>query len=478
MKFQVIALALVGVVGTEATSYPVGVSNCGVQSWIEDAPKRAVTMNQGTTEVMLGLGLADHMVGTAYLDDEIWPEVAKDYEKIPVLSETYPDIDTLKSVDPDFIYASYRSAFEAKTSEDSKRIDYFDIVEECELMVSTSRGNYTYCRPELHEKGIQTYLQTPSCELEEHRPDEGTLNTLYQEIWDIALIFNAFEKARVLVDNIESHFKAAARIVEFSEAEKPKVLWLDGWHPVTPFVGACCGSVQAIIDYAGGVNIYESLGLEAKATWADGSWDNIVEADPDVIVMIDASWDIADQKIYELCKNETTRELRAVKNRNFITVPFSASTLGVRIGTLAYNLAEAFVAFSTGNPLSSVDFSEVTVTMDGDEGGQAVGSSGARVYTRLPIWNGTDLETFCPGGPESNAMITDDAPFVDFFSDSITVTNTDAEIKEVKKIPAWGTALIVIFAVGGVAAIGFIVHMVKKEKEGTPLFAIDDKSMA
>ena len=89
----------------------IGISNCGVQSWIQEPPKRAVTMNQGTTEVMLALGLEDSMVGTAYLDDYIWPAVEEAYNKIPVIGTSYPNITTLLSVDPDFIYASYSSAF-------------------------------------------------------------------------------------------------------------------------------------------------------------------------------------------------------------------------------------------------------------------------------------------------------------------------------------------------------------------------------
>ena len=280
-----------------ATSYPVGITNCGVQSWIPDAPERAVTLNQGTTEMMLGLGLEDQMVGTAYLDDDIWPEVAAAYDSIPVLSDTYPDIEVLQSVDPDFLYASYRSAFEARVDpEKTSRIDYFAMLEEgCNTTITDDRGNYTYCRPELHDTGIQTYLQTPSCEFEEHRPDEVTLDTLYHEIWDIALIFDAFDKARVLVDNIESHFNAATKLVEtyMPAGSKPKVLWLDKWDPLTPFVGACCGSVQAIIDYSGGENIYADLGEEKKATWDSGDWGDIVEMDPDVIIMVQASWDNA-----------------------------------------------------------------------------------------------------------------------------------------------------------------------------------------
>lgn len=55
------------------------------------------------------------------------------------------------------------------------------------------------------------------------------------------------------------------------------------------------------------------------------------------------------EKLYNLCSNDITREMRAVKNRSFLTVPFSGSTLGVRIGALAYNLAEAMVNFASAS---------------------------------------------------------------------------------------------------------------------------------
>jgi len=113
---------------------------------------------------------------------------------------------------------------------------------------------------------------------------------------------------------------------------------------------------------------------------------------------------LSDEKLYHLCNNEMTRNLKAVQNRRFITVPFSASTLGVRIGSLSYNLAEAVTALVNFKPLSSVQFTETTF----EGGATATGKSGAKVYTRLPIVNGVDLETFCPGG-ESKIFVTDDS---------------------------------------------------------------------
>ncbi len=101
-----------------------------------------------------------------------------------------------------------------------------------------------------------------------------------------------------------------------------------------------------------------------------------------------------------------TRNLKAVKNRRFITIPFSATTLGVRIGSLAFNLAEAITALVQNGPLSSVQFTEITLA--DQDAKEAIGKSGAIVYTRLPIVNSVDLETFCPGG-QSNIFVTDDS---------------------------------------------------------------------
>ena len=238
-----------------ALAYPVGLTNCGESNWIQATPKRAVTMNQGATEVLLALNLSDHMAGTAYLDDEIWPELAESYAKVPVLSATYPNITTLMSVEPDFIFASYSSAFHQ-----GEAIDYESVVGNCSLDLIAGKydeGTIS-CRKELHDYGIQTYLQNPYCEKIEHR-NKVDMNTLFTEIWDMANAFDAHNEARQLIDSIEGHLEEAIQVAEFGKALNPtpiRVLWLDSWHDETPFVGACCGSVGLILESSGAENIF------------------------------------------------------------------------------------------------------------------------------------------------------------------------------------------------------------------------------
>lgn len=66
------------------------VSSCGLDLSVDAAPERAVTLEQGATELLLALGLGDAMIGTSYLTDAVAPEFADAYAQIPVLADQYP----------------------------------------------------------------------------------------------------------------------------------------------------------------------------------------------------------------------------------------------------------------------------------------------------------------------------------------------------------------------------------------------------
>jgi iron complex transport system substrate-binding protein len=273
-----------------AAQYPIGITNCGVSSWINGTPSRAVSMNQGATELLLALNLSSRMVGTAYLDDEIWPEVAAKYSEIPVLSATYPTIDELLAVEPDFVFASYSSAFQLGY------VNTTSYAGECDLgnpNEDETNSTSTSCRQELNGRGIQAYLQVAACEEAEHRPVDNSPAVVFEEIWEVATIFDALDEARQLVDNIDNYFDLAKELSSRGNADPVKILWLDAWSDDAPSVGACCGSVQTIISHSGAKNIFDDVGLEDKATWAPIPWEDIIPLDPDVIVVIDASWDKA-----------------------------------------------------------------------------------------------------------------------------------------------------------------------------------------
>lgn len=278
-----------------ASTAPVTVDNCGVTVTVDAPPTRLVTLNQGATEVALSLGLQDRMVGTAYLDDEIASELRSAYEKVPVLAQQYPTKEAFLAARPDFAYAAYASAFEDKA-------------------VGT--------RADLAKSGIGTYLSPFGCPKGTPRAD-ATFESAWREVEQVAALFGVDEAAAALVARQRT---AVDQVRQAASGTGMKVFWYDSGDK-TPFVGAGGGGPQLIIDAVGATNIFADL----DGGWAEGSWERIVAAQPDIIVLADASWDTAEAKKKHLMSDPVLKQLKAVTAGAFVTIPFSESTPGVRL---------------------------------------------------------------------------------------------------------------------------------------------------
>lgn len=456
----------------QAIKYPVGITNCHYQQWFDKAPERVAVSSSGAVEIMLAMGLADRIVSSAWVK-EVWAPLDEEFQKFKHYDK-YPPAKELMDSNPDMLYATYSSAFEDPSDPemlvDDKRLNYteaLNLKEPCNVLISSNAygENKTYCRDEIHEAGIGTYLAASYCELAEHRPEDVSIATLYQEVWDIAIIFDAIENARSIVDGIEDDFNQALAISQApgikGEAVDPiRVFWLDMFQSKSrpdekrPYVGACCGGPQIVMEKAGAVNVFQDLGKEDRRIWDRADWDDIVATDPDLIVLIELSTEGAAEKLYNLCSDEKLRKMRAVQQRQFLVLPFAASNVGVRLGAAAYNMAEAMAALARGKPLNSLQFTK-SETMS-----EAVSLSGLKVWTSFPTWNGTDLETFCPGAPKKIELRE-----ISRAEENMTL-NQDAS----SGLPSWAIGLIVVLALGAVGISFFLFHVVQKEKAGKPLF--------
>jgi iron complex transport system substrate-binding protein len=307
----VLPIALIGfLTATSTTSFadtgfPVSIENCGIVTTYSHSPKRAFTMNQAATEIMLALGLQDRMVGTAFLDDAILAEFADAYKTIQVKATGYPSRDELLEARPDFVYAAYPSAF-------SEEVDGMR---------------------DLLRSGAGSYLSPSGCEGRD-RSSPASFEAVFGEIRDIGRIFGVLPRAEQLIASYRADLVAIRDRI--GTVNTPvRVLWYDSGAP--PFVGACCGAPNEILRLAGAQNIFGDV----RGSWATVSWDEVVARNPEVVVLVNSSWSLGSQKRQWLSAIDARAGIDAVKHQRFVTIDFSSSTPGIRNIAAVRRLAES-----------------------------------------------------------------------------------------------------------------------------------------
>jgi len=174
--FKVATSVLILLSATQAINNPLGISNCHYSQWFEKARKCDAVSSSGAVEIILAMGLAYKIASTAWIMD-VWEPLDANFQKLNRYP-TYPSAKELIDSNPDMIYATYSSAFEDPVDPSrvigGDRLNYTEALglkEPCNVMIpSNSYGsNKTYCRDEIHEKGIGTYLPPSYCEFAEHR---------------------------------------------------------------------------------------------------------------------------------------------------------------------------------------------------------------------------------------------------------------------------------------------------------------------
>lgn len=272
-----------------ATDYPLKLDNCGFALAIAAPPQRVVAIKSTAAELLLSLGLAEHMVGVAFLDGPL-PEALGGGD-IPVLSEKLPAQEVVLETEPDFIYGGWESNFAADGAGE---------------------------RPALERLGVNSYVAPAACR--SVKPAKLSFDTLFGEIAEMGAIFDVENRAGALI----AEQKAALGSV-VPDTRGLTALWYSSGTK-TPYVGAGSNAPDMILAALGLTNIFAGV----DDGWTSASWEAIVDANPDVIVLVDAAWNTAEAKKKLLAENPITSKLDAVINQRYLVIPFPASEAGVR----------------------------------------------------------------------------------------------------------------------------------------------------
>ena len=295
---------------TPAAAGAVEFDNCGTEVSVPAPPERVLAIKSTSIEMMLALGLPDRMIGTAFSDGPVPEEYADALADVPVVSETVPGREALLDLDPDFVYAGWESNLTAEGVGE---------------------------RADLAELGVQTFVSPAACKGEEYQPNPLTFDDVQNEIRLVGSVFGVKDRAEKLIKEQQKRLTAATERAEGYTGGK-KVLWYSSGSEA-PYVGAGIGAPQLIMDSLGLENVYGDV----QDTWTAGSWEAVLDADPDLIVLVDASWNTAESK-KELLASGPAAALPAVQNGRYLTVRFPASEAGVAnveaVETLAAQLSE------------------------------------------------------------------------------------------------------------------------------------------
>ncbi|KQR50869.1 iron transporter [Leifsonia sp. Leaf336] len=283
----------------------VSIDNCGFPLVVAAAPKRVVTIKSTSTEMLLALGLQDRIVGTAFADGPVPRQWAKAAAGLPALSDGVPSEEALLALHPDFVYAGWESNVSAQGAGD---------------------------RTSLQSLGVASYVSPAACKEPAFEPKRLRFADIYREIRQVGRIFDV-DTSKLIAE--QEREVASVRPL----AEKVTALWYSSGTDA-PYVGADTGAPALIMRTVGLTNVAADI----KDTWATMSWEAVAASDPDVIVLIDASWNTAEQKIRALQDNPATSGLRAVRDQRFVVVPFAASQAGVRTAPETIELSDALAA--------------------------------------------------------------------------------------------------------------------------------------
>jgi iron complex transport system substrate-binding protein len=310
MRLSLSALLLTAAL--PALAHPVTVHSCDRQVSFDAPPQAAISNDVNMTEMMLALGLTEHMIGYTgvsgwkTLDETLREGLAE----LPELSAQSPSREVLIGAGADFFFAGWNYGMRVG-------------------------GEVT---PEtLAPYGIAVYELTESC-IHIMAKDKASMEDMYADILNLGTIFGVSARAQALVDGwrteLADYLAGLAPL-----AAPPRVFVYDSGEDA-PFTAGRYAMPTALIAAAGGVNIMADL----EKSWTEISWESVIERNPEVVVIVDYGDVTADQKIAFMMNNPAFAEIDAVRNNRFVVLEYAEATPGPRNIAAVRTLAEAFRA--------------------------------------------------------------------------------------------------------------------------------------
>ncbi|QEU94817.1 ABC transporter substrate-binding protein [Streptomyces kanamyceticus] len=291
----------------KARGFPVTVASCGEKTEVKAPPRRAVSLDQGSSEILLSLGLADRMVGTGTWTDPVLKNLAKDNAKVERLADRYPSLERVLAKEPDFVSASF--------------------------LYTVGKGGVAD-RAKFTELGVPVYVSPTDCAGKDNdgggdgkRVKTLTMDTVYGEVRDLAKVFDVEKRGEKLVTDLKGRVAKATGDIDASDATL--LYWFA--NSDAPYMAGCCGAPGIITRELGAKNVFD----DTREEWPQINWETVADRDPDVLVIGDLtrksqSAESAAAKIKFLETNPATKNLTAVKKKRYVLLSGQAMNPTIR----------------------------------------------------------------------------------------------------------------------------------------------------
>lgn len=292
------------------TTYPVtfdafdSEGNVFTQTFTE-APKKVITNNQTSTELLLKLGLKDSIIGTGDLDTPIPEDLKADYESIPAIANKG---DVAKEV----VVGSGADLVIGRSA--SFKDDRYGTISS------------------LNEVGINTYVQLAS-----KMNTDITLDTIIQDVRNVGVIFDVQDNATKFADSLQATFDNIKSKVPTSGERKKVMLIVNYAGESFTAYGANASLQKEMLNVLNADNVIEKGGSV--------SLENIISTNPDHIVYVTANKNAAVDvdAVDKILAEPTLQSVEAIKNKNIMSVDYTELMgYGYRTFDCLEKLAEAF----------------------------------------------------------------------------------------------------------------------------------------
>jgi len=293
---KVLICALFGISLSTPKLLALSYQSCGEVFTLSKAPGRIISIDINTTETLLKLGLASKMIGVAGIEDKdaVLPELKDALARIPQIPASYPTLEALVALRPEFIYAGWQYGFSLSSGLTPKR---------------------------LRKHGIASYALNESCIRIQTRPDIG-FEDVYTDIMTLGQVFDVQARAEELVRG----FKAQeAQLLKRKLKRKPRIFLYDSGE-ASPFTAGRYAIPTAMIRAAGASNIFDDI----ETSWTNVSWENVIARGPEFIIVVDYGNKNAATKLAFLQKKLGNKGVPAVEQKRFLILPYAAVTPGIR----------------------------------------------------------------------------------------------------------------------------------------------------